>query len=307
MRSKTKIVFIHEGKSWFLPYALHQAKSSNPEAEIVLLGEKVPYAQVTSTGFEILQGTQLEIDFRKSYVHLNTNPESFELICFVRWFYLLQYMELNKVDEVFCFDSDVLLYSSVAELFDVYDLKNADCGFLIFGQEDHYTSASAGTSFWTREALKKFCDYMVQCYGQESYLKKLKDLWERYRDGGGNGGICDMTVLYMFWQENHVRTVNLFLDRNRNIFDQNINLGVDYGAGEFEIFEGQKKVLFVNGKPNLFRLSPTKEQVMSHLLHFQGQAKGDMPVYYTGCYFKGKMAADLKAFAYRMRRSFNRK
>lgn len=296
--SNPKIVFVHQGISWYLPYALHQAKSVSPASEVILLGQELGDNTITSISFQGLQGSKAEVAFNRAYVHLSTNPESFERICFLRWYYLLQYMRTNNVHSVFCFDSDVLLYSSVFEIMDKYDLKNADCGCLLFGIDSKFYAASAGTSFWTRYALEQFCDFIVRCYSQVDLLARLKSLYSVFGDEGRVGGICDMTVLHMFLSERHVSSCNLLIDNDGNIFDQNINQGLDCGAGKFDLVCGKKRVEFVNSKPMVFR---NGTPVRAHLLHFQGQAKGHMPLFYTGKNFRGKISSDLKGFAYRLR------
>jgi len=298
-----KIVFIHQGTSWYLPYALYQAKSSSPDSEIVLLGQRSSFKDISGVIFEELQGSRQEIDFRKAYIHLSTNSESFELICYLRWFYLLRYMQLSNTDKVFCFDSDVLLYSPIAEIMDCYDLENMDCGYLLFGEEPGYFAATGCMSFWTRGALEKFCNFMVEAYCQERHLKKLKDFWREHSSAGRPGGVCDMTVLYMFWQENQVRVANLIVDQRRNIFDPNINEVGDSRLGEFEVVNGWKKVKIIDQKPIFFRIRPSKEMVRAHVLHFQGEAKGHMALFYTGKYFEGKPASDVIAFFYRLRKN----
>ena len=39
MNQDSKIVFIHKGYSWFLPYSLYQALSYNPD-DVILLTDK---------------------------------------------------------------------------------------------------------------------------------------------------------------------------------------------------------------------------------------------------------------------------
>jgi len=296
-----KIVFIHDSDSWYLPYALYQAKSLSPNSEVVLLGPKVSYPNIANVSLEDLQGSSLELDFRKAYVHMSANSESFEFFCFLRWYYLLQFMRRTNTNAVFCYDSDVLLYSSASEIFEAYHLKDFDCGYLVLGEDEEFTGVTAGTSFWTQAALEKFCDFMTKCYCQKQYLDRLKNYWEKHSSEKRSGGVTDMTMLRLFHQERLIKATNLTFDQNGNVFDPNINRGDDFGGGAFEIADGQKKVEFINGKPMFFRVGPTKELAQAHLLHFQGGAKGKMPLYYTGGYFQGKTVSDLKGLAYRLR------
>ena len=39
MNKNAKIIFIHQGDSWYLSYALYQARAASQNFEVVLLGE----------------------------------------------------------------------------------------------------------------------------------------------------------------------------------------------------------------------------------------------------------------------------
>jgi hypothetical protein len=38
MREETKIAFVHNGNSWYLPYVLNQARAANGNSDVVLIG-----------------------------------------------------------------------------------------------------------------------------------------------------------------------------------------------------------------------------------------------------------------------------
>jgi len=60
-----------------------------------------------------LINTHLTPEFSNVYKHLSTNDYNFELMCFNRWFILLNYMKAKNINMCFHIDSDVLLFSDV--------------------------------------------------------------------------------------------------------------------------------------------------------------------------------------------------
>jgi len=130
----TKIIFIHKGQSWFLPYVLNQAELYAP-GDVVLLADNA-HKNVLCT-IEKLHNIESEyIDlFKKVYFHMSTNNHAHEEFCWVRWFYLLEYMKKTQMSSVLYFDSDVLIYSSIIDMLSTYSLHDYDCGFCIPEQE----------------------------------------------------------------------------------------------------------------------------------------------------------------------------
>ena len=111
-----------------------------------------------------------------------------------------------------------------------------------------------------------------------------------------------MTILYFFWRENVSRITNLAIARENGVFDNNINRTMNYLNEEYLAADNMKTVEFDSGRPTLFRAGSARDPVRAQALHFQGQAKGYMPLYYRGEHFRGKTVSDLKGFAYRVRR-----
>ena len=301
-----KIIFIHQGHNWYLPYALHQARHASLDSEVVLLGPSA-YAGIKNVPLHDLQGSAGEMGFRKSYLHMSTNPEWFELFCFLRWFYLLAYMRAYDVPAVFYFDSDVLLFSSVDEVAKIYETKNARCAYMIPEGREGTWVASAHMSYWTREALGEFCLFLTRCYGDRERLKMLQDKHDEFLRSGGIGGINDMTLLYLFWREHAKDIVNFSVERDGTVFDFNVNAGRNYRPDEYKVQGSMKQMVWMNGHPFFIKADGEGRLVRAHAMHFQGKAKGYMPQYYAGGGFKNKILADLIGLGYRWRRNIDRR
>jgi hypothetical protein len=94
--------------------------------------------------------------FQRIYRHLSSNPHGFELFCFQRWFLLHDLLESRNLDLCFAMDSDVLLYANVGNEF--ARLFTPDCPFTLLN------GTSGGSSFFTRESLVQFCQFLRETY-----------------------------------------------------------------------------------------------------------------------------------------------
>src|SRR5271165_34557 len=289
-----KIVFIHNGNSWYLPYALNQAKSVNGNSDVVLLGNCNVHEKVQFVPLENLRDRNSDT-FRSHYHHMSDNSHEFELGCWLRWFYLLQYMRTEHVQSVLHLDSDVLLCSSVDEIKRNYSNTMSDCAFLI-PKQDHNSfmwCASGHIRFWTIDLLEQFCAFCLNSLWQREYQELYKQKWNWHLTKQEPGGICDMTTLYLFWRERESRITNLAIDQNGNVFDLAIGTGWNYYEDEYVTRSGKKEIRFIDRDPYLRRNDETRNPVRVHALHFQGLAKKYIPYYYSGKNFKGRTYHDV--------------
>ncbi len=185
MNKNTKIIFYQIGPSWYLPYTLYQAKHSCPNTEIIVLGENTNISGITHVSLDDISYSSAMQRFQDHYVHMTTNEEKIELHYFLRWFFLLEYMQKNHIDSIFYFDCDVLLYSSVSDILHAYSDIVFDCALLVPDQ-DHSSFAdwavSGHSSYWTLERLEEFCDFLIESYSQEKYMKLYQAKWNWHRE-----------------------------------------------------------------------------------------------------------------------------
>lgn len=185
MNKDTKIIFYQTGKSWYLPYTIHQAKYACPETEIILLGENTQFPGITNVSLHDFYDSTVIQRFQKQYIHMNSNNKKFEFHCFLRWFFLLEYMRSRDIHSVLYFDCDVLLYSSIADIIAVYSYRVSDCALLIPAQ-DHDSfldwAVSGHASYWTREGLEEFCNFLTESFIQEKYMKLYQAKWNWHRE-----------------------------------------------------------------------------------------------------------------------------
>lgn len=293
--SNTHIVFVHQGSSWYMPYAVHQAMASNPDLPVVVIGDASGLAGVRRIPVEAL-GAQLGDRFRDAYVHMSSNSEQFELRCWLRWFYVLRYMQEYDVDSIVHLDSDCLLYGSIADIRRTFPEVPWSCALMIPNQQpDDFTWVASGhVSYWTRAALEDFCEFALASLHEPTLLAQYHRKWERHQQNGILGGICDMTTLYLFWQSRQDSIINLAAKRPGGVVDHSINAASNFDDHEFVMEAGRKKIRFIDGRPCFFRVADPLRPQRVHVAHFQGGAKPYMCQYYTGPSFPGKMRTDLR-------------
>lgn len=297
MHPNTEIVFLHKGYSWYLPYALFQAKSASPNSNVVLIGDTPGIKGIQSKPINTFENTYIDI-FRTHYIHMSTNPEYFELFCWIRWFYLLTYMKYYDVDSVLYLDSDVFLYSSIDDIRVAYSDLTFKCVLSIPLQDFNSLrwSASGHASYWTVDILEEFCRFIIASYCDQKYVAMYKRKWDWHLSHKQPGGVCDMTTLYLFWRENQDHITNFATSHHGNVFDCNINVGANDILDQYVTESGMKKVDFIDGQPFLYLTEEARGRDRVHALHFQGAAKRHMRVFYTGKPFPGKAYCDLRYY-----------
>jgi hypothetical protein len=302
IRKDTQIVFVHKGYSWYLPYVLNQAKYVSPNSEVVLLG--TPGHSFNAPGIQVENIDDLESQeiarFVACYRHMSPNVKSFEMMCFLRWFYLLEYMRRNRIQSVFHLDSDVLLYSSIDTIRDVYSDVVEDCAYSIlersYDASDLFMDASAHISYWTIEKLEEFCHFAIDSFENPDILAQYEKKWNSYQNSQSIDGVSDMTTFYWFWKKSKNSIVNLAIEHNYNVFDFNMAHATNYHENEYKFSQGRKAVSFIDKHPYLTKISHPDKLWRAHALHFQGGTKNLIPFSYIGNDFAGKLKSDLFGF-----------
>lgn len=112
------ILFIHRGVSWYLHYAIIQARYYHPDARIAVITDEEPTRELThdaevhrladywigAAGFEALPGSQ--------------GLASHDLFRLQRWFVVRDFLRKHGPARTICLDSDVLVYSPLFRDFD---------------------------------------------------------------------------------------------------------------------------------------------------------------------------------------------
>lgn len=285
------IVFIHTGYSSYLEFTLRQAKHTNPDSDLILLGDESNnrFDFITHVNMKDCFGQANE--FAKVYQHYSTNTYEYELFCFQRWFVLEEYLLSKGYEEVFVCDSDIMLYSNISDVVNS-NYSDIDIGVVYNATKNH---VCIGLSYWKVKYLKYLNECMLEIYKNKDCLNQMKSLWSEEVARHGVGSISDMRAAKKFYLEYMARIKIISFEeiKDNSIFENNINESSSFEPNEYEMRLGKKKLSWKNKRPYGNNLIKGK-LIRFNSLHFQGPAKFLTSKYYTGKHFKGKFMLDGK-------------
>lgn len=275
MNSKSKnkealpIIFDYIGPSFYLRYALENAKKFNPNSRIILLGEDVSNIPDFVEYYPISEYNKSALKFRKVYKHMSNNTESVERFCFERWFVINEFVKKHKIKKFLTCDSDVLLFENITN--DFY--KNYACCDVTLANK-----TSGGFMFvGNPKALDNYCKLTYKLFSDPKEKRIFEKFWAGYKKTGKDGGINDMMAWAEYYKRNSKKVGEI-----TDIFDN-----ATYDAGfltrqNVEMDGKIKKVIFENNLPYCIEKN-TSKKIRMKCLHFQGPTK-----FYMKYFSKGK-------------------
>jgi hypothetical protein len=263
------IMIIHEGDKYYLPFTLFQAKVSNPDSEVILIGNKenshYKYSDFANHYYISDYFKEAE-EFSKLYKHMSLRPHDVELFCFTRWFVLKEFMIKHNIDKCMAIDSDIMLYGNISE-----EQKNfKDCDFTLSTKSGHCTFINS------QKGITEFCSFMTDLFTKPELLSILEQKYENHINNNLPGGVCDMTAFYEYRKRNEHKILEISKIINDSYFENHVN--VDEG---FEMGKKIKKIR-IKGKKAYCKHLESGKMIRFNCLHFQGGAKRTIWKYYTG-------------------------
>lgn len=252
------IVFIHQGNSPYLPYSLWQARYSNPESEVFLIGDAYSrHFDALVNHVDRLSYFSRAGAFAERFVNFSSNPHEFELVCLQRWMVLHEFMEAKGIDRCLYLDSDILLYGDATE-----DARRFQAfGMTIAGISGH------SNYIQDRDMLDRFCRWIEAAYDGPEAIEVLKEKYRLFCETRPAGGISDMTFFTEFKEDGEEDVLDISEPIRQKAYDISFNHLID-----FEYTMGRKRVEWAADRmPWCFRLSKGKIQMQT--FHFQGEAK----------------------------------
>lgn len=253
------VIYIHFGD-----VPKHLERSLTQSLKYNTLVYLITDSDITLSGitvFNIKQYLNNVSVFESLYQHFSTNAENFEKICIKRWIILNNFLNEQNIDVCYYSDSDVMLYADVTKIYDNYRLFDA-CYTMPEIQEPYRWTASACCSYWKKETLDKFTQFILNIYSSNG-ISQLKEKWNYHLKNSISGGVCDMTLLYLFSKE--INFYSLSKEKEGVAFDQNNLDNENYFKNEYELVSnkaikrGVKKIIWKNGLPMAYNLVLKKE------------------------------------------------
>lgn len=246
------IVFIHRGDDDYLAYSLYQAKVSNPNSPVFLLG-KAANAKYDSAGiYPVNMDEYMKTagEFARVYKHIHFMPYDYNLFCFQRWFVLRDFMKRHGIPKCCYIDSDVMLYT---------DVNNP--------RFSNFTMEFVWTNFVELDLLESFCQFATNHFRNLTLFGNLISYTQKKKSDHVRNGmplITDMVMGSLFLEQfpHYQLTYGMYGDA---IFDGNIQY-----TGGMESLDGKKKVYLLDGILYA-RDMATNKYIRLYSLHFQGK------------------------------------
>lgn len=265
------IIFIHKGLSWYLEYALKQAKKSNPNARIVLLGDSSNESMSNIVEYHNMRCYFNDVDgFAKIYTHYSTSPYGYELFNFQRWIIWRNFMRSEGILEAILPDTDTLFFEDV----DLY--------FTTIKNQIDFTKGKSnymGFMFTKLPVLESFVDYLFIEYSAEQKRIELKSIFEKWISGGNSGGVSDITLYELFENSDNFSVINTETKSiNGCIFVHSLNSNLFITSrGGHVIFENNKGSFYakdLNGnKLKVIALHCFGDQKLNILRLYKGEGQ----------------------------------
>lgn len=260
-------VFVfHKGNPDYLKKMVDFAVISNNEIHLVGNDENKNVSAIWANADDYLSDSFYE--FEKAFIQLSDYSYDFDMMCFKRFYIMLEYMKKNKLDEMIFADSDMLIFTDLTEFF-----RKNKCKVSLSipkRQENFRWAAQASCSYWTIEYLEDFLLFVIDMY--KNHIDVLKEKYAYHIANAAKGGVCDMTLLYL-WSREKEGVLNTAMDVDGVVLDHVVGRSDNYLDNEYAFHKilKVKKVKFKNKKPYFIRDDGT--EIMAATIHCQGSTK----------------------------------
>ena len=267
MKKQIPVFFIHTGYQPYMERTIHQAEKMN---DIVYLLGDSNNKQVAKrwVNIEDYESPKYK-EFRNLYKHMSTNTDEFEFNCFRRFFVSYEFAKKRGIDEFVMLDTDCFAFVNFSELgFEGYDV-----GLSIPKDQSNYLwTASPHGSYWTLNALEKFLKFLEWQYTEN--IAELEEKWKYHTDHGILGGICDMTLLYLWCiSEKGLKILYTGQEYKGGVFDHFVSGAEGYEKNEYIVdhFLKLKHYKIENSVAYFQRMDGS--WVRAYTIHTQGRSK----------------------------------
>tara|TARA_Y100000389_G_scaffold46882_1_gene41917 strand:+ start:496 stop:1365 length:870 start_codon:yes stop_codon:yes gene_type:complete len=271
------ILVIHFGNQLYVKKCLEETVKHNPN-NVYLIGDEsnlqmcqsIGVHHVLSTTLPIFQKFQLFCDHFQNY---SSNPKQFELVCFLRWFYTLAFMNFTHIDKVVHLDSDAILLCN-SSVFD--EIQTGTSNPAYDALNPLRMSNCNHTSVLSRDYVTKFVDLCIDIYVTGDKYNLIKEKVEYHKTHPG--GICDMTITYLL---NQMEQVTNLLKPNQHGYVIMNTINVAEGDLSKHQYEFSNKYIVIYKCNKNYYLYDTIRKQYSRLtnIHFQGAAKQLIQMY----------------------------
>ena len=245
------IIYFHEGFSPYLPFTLWQAKKSNPEARIILLGDERNRISGIQYEHHLISGYSTKAqEFRKIYQHFHPGNLEDERRCIERWLILADFLRQQNTRDFLFLDSDTLLFEN----------------FLSTPPEWNDHDAAGAPLFWNfcffkkRKLVEDYAAWILKQYHNPSTLNRWRTLFEE----GRGFKIQDMALANFFVKETGISVLDVSAPDGGKV--------VDTGKWGGAFLQGKKRINIVSQRKKGGKIHVLTGQgpIQLRAIHVQG-------------------------------------
>lgn len=237
------LILCHYGNSYYLPYVFNCLKITNPDREVILLGDETNRWLSEETGlthyyFKDLEYGQLLATFEKNYrliqgkKHVNDKGSGKDWINFVfkRWFYIQNFIEDQGIDAFWHFDTDTMVLDNLSR--HEAKFKNYDC-------TEQCNGKCMNGFIAKRKIVTDYVRKINDIFLREHYLHEQQQEFNHKNPGSA---FTEMRAYMIFKEEEKVETYHLAEPCNKEVFDDNIAKIENYETEKLDDGKHVKKI-----------------------------------------------------------------
>jgi hypothetical protein len=282
----TPVVLIHFGNHPYVWRCLKETLRNNVN-NVYLIGDDTNIKSCEDLGVKHVHVKSLPESegrrlFSERFVNYSSNSEGFEKKCFLRWYFMLEFMNKFGYERVVHTDSDVALLCDTTA-FD--GMENANIVVPDSPYNPFRMSNSIHVALCTRAYIEAYIELCHNVYVDGSAFHMIADKVTYHKEN--TGGVCDMTLTYLLNRKRSDVTNLLKPDGEGRVFMQHMNTSEgDLSKTQYHMHGNG--LLAIYKRNNTYYIYDLLRDCYAPLqcLHFQGNAKRLM------------MSTDLSALSY---------
>ena len=245
---------------------MSQARRSNPDARIILLGDQenksANHIPEMDLEFWAIEDYSISAtSFESVYKHTSSNTFDYEIFCFQRWFAVNELASKLEVNENLVYlDSDALLYMDADKVFEELKSEMTVCNEV----------GPAFTFFKSRRVLNDYCEFIYQSFSSQERYSELHKFVEAYKNHG-MPHISDMATLGLYGKQNDLTDIGKIEERTY-VFCENV------GESQGLILGILGKKIYKIRQKRFFKVT-SGESILAGGVHLQGWQKILWPFY----------------------------
>ena len=250
------IILIHRGDSFYLAHTIAQARSSNPESRLILLGDRSNsfYLGVEHHRYEDYFDEAREFAKLFTYEFFPNYQYPWILFCHQKYFALRDFVLAQGIDSFLLIDSDVMLYEPIEPFFRHY----AGTRLTVSCPETGPVAHAAFSVVSDSAVISELCTLYTEMFSQS---------FDQLRETTGTDIFYEMVGLFLLLKKDRSGLLNTYCEE--------ANFAINHSMLEDPRFEYADRLVRIDWDAGRPFATERKAARKRHLpaLHFHGRAK----------------------------------